>query len=69
MSHYVRAGILSRTVVWAALLTVAYCLTIIAVSAGTAVAVAMVLGLTTAPLFGVMMAVHGKAPRIMAADD
>ena len=41
---------------WVALITIAYCLGVIVVSAGTAVAVSMALGLATAPLFRVFLA-------------
>lgn len=49
--EYVQRGLLSKSVLWVALLAVAYCLGVIVASAGTAVAISMALGLATAPLF------------------
>ena len=69
VSYYVRAGIIPRSVVWAALLTVCYCLTVVATSAGTAVAISMVLGLVTAPLFGALIAVQARRLKLNPADD
>ena len=68
VSHYVRTGVLRRSVIWAAILTVVYCLTVVAVSAGTAVAVSMLLGLSTAPLFGAMIAGRGRRLRLNPAE-
>ncbi len=65
VSYYRRAGMLSRSVVWFAILTVAYCLAIIVGAAGIAVAISMAIGLMTAPLFGAFLAFTGRelAPR------
>jgi arginine:agmatine antiporter len=60
VSHYVHEGTVPRIVVWLALLTVAYCLAIIVASAGTAVAISMAIGLSTAPLFGAFLAATGR---------
>jgi arginine:agmatine antiporter len=60
VSHYVQSRAVSRSVVWFALLTVAYCLGIIVASTSTAVAISMVLGLSTAPLFGAFLAATGR---------
>jgi arginine:agmatine antiporter len=56
VAHYVQEKIVTRQLVWVALITIAYCLGVIVVSAGTAVAVSMALGLATAPLFRVFLA-------------
>ncbi len=56
VSYYVQRGMVARSFVWAALLTVVYCLGVIVVSAGTAVAISMALGLATAPLFRAFLA-------------
>ena len=56
VSYYVQQKIVTRRLVWVALITIAYCLGVIVVSAGTAVAVSMALGLATAPLFRVFLA-------------
>jgi len=68
VSYYVQTGVLSRSVVWAAILSVLYCLTVVAVSAGTAVAVSMLLGLATAPLFGALIAARGRKPQLNPAE-
>jgi arginine:agmatine antiporter len=60
VSHFIQSGELSRFLVWFALLAVAYCLAIIVASAGTAVAISMVLGLMTAPLFSAFLAATGQ---------
>ena len=54
--HYVNEKVLAPQVTWVALLTIAYCLAVIVVSAGTAVAISMALGLATAPLFRAFLA-------------
>ena len=59
VSHYVQSGAINRAVVGLSLLTVVYCLAIIVASAGTAVAISMVIGLLTAPLFGAFLAATG----------
>jgi arginine:agmatine antiporter len=56
VSYYIQRGMVARSFVWAALLTVAYCLAVIVASAGTAVAISMALGLATAPLFRAFLA-------------
>lgn len=56
VSYYIHKKLLPQPVVWAALLTVAYCLAVIIFSAGTAVAISMALGLATAPLFRAFLA-------------
>jgi arginine:agmatine antiporter len=56
VSYYIQGGLLPRRFVWFALLTVAYCLAVIVVSAGTAVAISMALGLAAAPLFRAFLA-------------
>jgi arginine:agmatine antiporter len=57
VSHYVQEKVVPRHLVWAALITIVYCLGVIVVSAGTAVAVSMALGLATAPLFRAFLAI------------
>lgn len=56
VSYYIQRGMVARSFVWVALLTVVYCLAVIIVSAGTAVAISMALGLATAPLFRAFLA-------------
>ena len=56
MSYYVQRGMVARSFVLVALLTIVYCLAVIIVSAGTAVAISMALGLATAPLFRAFLA-------------
>jgi arginine:agmatine antiporter len=51
VSHYIHQGLIKPAFVWVGILTAAYCIAIIVVSAGTAVAISMALGLATAPLF------------------
>ena len=51
VSYYIQKKMLPQWMVWFALATVVYCLAVIVVSAGTAVAISMALGLATAPLF------------------
>ena len=68
VSYYIRTGIIPRSTVWAALLTVIYCLTVVASSAGTAVAVSMLLGLSTAPLFGVLIAAKYRKLQLNPAE-
>jgi arginine:agmatine antiporter len=51
VSYYIQKEMLPQWMVWFALATVVYCLAVIVVSAGTAVAISMALGLATAPLF------------------
>jgi len=64
-SYYIQRGIIERSFVWAALATVIYCLAVIVVSAGTAVAISMALGLATAPLFRAFLAFteHKNGPQ------
>jgi arginine:agmatine antiporter len=66
VSYYVQRGLITRPFVWVALLTVVYCLTVIIASAGTAVAIAMALGLATAPLFRAFLA-FGARPAMVEA--
>jgi arginine:agmatine antiporter len=71
VSHYVQQKIVTRQLVWIALITIAYCLGVIVVSAGTAVAVSMALGLATAPLFRAFLAFterNGKAKPVALVD-
>jgi arginine:agmatine antiporter len=56
VSYYIQKQMLTKPVVWFALLTIAYCLAVIVASAGTAVAISMALGLATAPLFRAFLA-------------
>ena len=56
VSYYVQRGMVARSFVLVALLTIVYCLAVIIVSAGTAVAISMALGLATAPLFRAFLA-------------
>ena len=63
VSHYIQEGLLNRSFVWVALLAVAYCLAVIVVSAGTAVAISMALGLATAPLFRAFLAFENAQVR------
>jgi arginine:agmatine antiporter len=56
VSHYVQQGLVTRSLIWIALLVIAYCLAVIVSSAGTAVAISMALGLATAPLFRTFLA-------------
>jgi arginine:agmatine antiporter len=56
VSYYIQSGLLPRWFVWVALITVAYCLAVIVVSAGTTVAISMALGLASAPLFRAFLA-------------
>jgi len=56
VSYYIQRGMVARSFVWVALLTIVYCLAVIVVSAGTAVAISMALGLATAPLFRAFLA-------------
>jgi arginine:agmatine antiporter len=69
VAHYVEQKIVTRHLIWIGLITILYCLAVIVVSAGTAVAVSMALGLATAPLFRVFLAFserNGKTkPRAM----
>jgi arginine:agmatine antiporter len=64
VGHYVQEKLVSRHLVWVALITIAYCLGVIVVSAGTAVAISMALGLATAPLFRVFLAFADKTKPI-----
>jgi arginine:agmatine antiporter len=61
VSYYMRVGLLPRSIVWPAIITVAYCLTVIISSAGMAVAVSMVIGLSTAPAFGAFMTTQKRS--------
>jgi arginine:agmatine antiporter len=60
----------TRQLVWVALITIAYCLGVIVVSAGTSVAISMALGLATAPLFRAFLAFgeRGKAKPVALVD-
>jgi len=55
----------ARSFVWVALLTVVYCLAVIIVSAGTAVAISMALGLATAPLFRAFLAFSDRGAQAL----
>jgi arginine:agmatine antiporter len=68
-SYYVQQKIVSRQLVWVALITIAYCLGVIVVSAGTAVAVSMALGLATAPLFRAFLAFGERKAKPVALVD
>jgi arginine:agmatine antiporter len=65
-SYYIQRGMVGRSFVWPALLTVAYCLAVIVASAGTTVAIAMALGLVTAPLFRAFLAFSERTPATRA---
>ncbi|KQY14988.1 hypothetical protein ASE23_26220 [Rhizobium sp. Root73] len=56
VAYYTQRGLTGRSLIWVALMVIAYCLAVIIVSAGTAVAISMALGLATAPLFRVFLA-------------
>jgi arginine:agmatine antiporter len=62
VSYYIQRGMVARSFVWAALLTIVYCLAVIIASAGTAVAISMALGLATAPLFRAFLAFRKRDP-------
>ena len=64
VSHYTRSGLLPHYIIWPAMITVAYCLTVIISSAGTAVAVSMVIGLSTAPAFGAFLTVRKRSASV-----
>jgi arginine:agmatine antiporter len=68
VSYYLQQGLVARSLVWIALLSIAYCLGVIVASAGTAVAISMALGLATAPLFRAFLAFsgQGKANKVAA---
>lgn len=55
VSYYVRSRLVPRFVIWPALAVVGYCLAVIVTSAGLAVAVSMVIGLSAAPAFGAFL--------------
>jgi arginine:agmatine antiporter len=57
---YAGLGVIPRHVIAAAVVGIAYCLAIIVGSAGTTVAIAMILGLSAAPLFGAYLAANGR---------
>jgi arginine:agmatine antiporter len=52
---YAKLGVVPRYVIAAAVVGIGYCLAIIIGSAGTTVAIAMILGLSAAPLFGAFL--------------
>jgi hypothetical protein len=52
--------VIPHHVIAAAVVGIAYCLAIIIGSAGTTVAIAMILGLSAAPLFGAYLAANGR---------
>jgi len=62
-SYYVQQGLVTRSFIWVALVTIVYCLAVIIVSAGTAVAISMALGLATAPLFRAFLAFTDRDPK------
>jgi arginine:agmatine antiporter len=55
VSYYVRSRMLPRSIVWPALAVIAYCLAVIVTSAGLAVAISMVIGLSAAPAFAAFL--------------
>jgi len=63
VSYYIQQRMVAPSFVWVALLTIAYCLAIIVVSAGTAVAISMALGLATAPLFRAFLAFSARGAK------
>jgi arginine:agmatine antiporter len=67
VSYYIQKNMLPQWMVWVALTTVAYCLGVIVVSAGTAVAISMAFGLASAPLFRAFLVFkqrsEGEAPQ------
>jgi arginine:agmatine antiporter len=69
VGHYVQIGIVERSLVFAALLTVIYCLVVIVASAGTAVAISMAAGLAAAPLFRVFLASQRRDLNLQALED
>jgi arginine:agmatine antiporter len=64
VAYYIQRGMVARSFVWVALLTVVYCLAVIIVSAGTAVAISMALGLATAPLFRAFLAFSERSGKV-----
>jgi arginine:agmatine antiporter len=69
VSYYIQRGMVARSFVWVALLTVVYCLAVIIVSAGTAVAISMALGLATAPLFRAFLAFSERGAQVEVQRD
>jgi arginine:agmatine antiporter len=64
--YYVQQGLVGRSFIWVALVTIVYCLVVIVASAGTAVAISMALGLATAPLFRAFLAFSERAGKAEA---
>jgi arginine:agmatine antiporter len=62
--HYAMSRTVGRTVVLAAVLTIAYCLAVIVASEGNTVAISMALVLLTAPLFGAFLVVTGRKVKL-----
>ncbi len=56
VAYFTQRGLAGRSLISISLMVIAYCLAVIIVSAGTAVAISMALGLATAPLFRVFLA-------------
>jgi arginine:agmatine antiporter len=63
VAYYTQQGLTGRSLIWVSLMVIAYCLAVIIVSAGTAVAISMALGLATAPLFRVFLAFDDRSGR------
>jgi arginine:agmatine antiporter len=61
IAYYVQSRLLPRSLAWAGLATVIYCLTVILTSAPMSVAISMVLGLSAAPLFGIVVLGKGRS--------
>jgi amino acid transporter len=57
---YAKQGVVPRYVITAAVVGIGYCLAIIIGSAGTTVAIAMILGLSAAPLFGAFLSTSSR---------
>ena len=68
VSYYIQMKMLPQWMVWFALATVIYCLAVIVVSAGTAVAISMALGLATAPLFRAFLAFKQRGEAQLQAE-
>jgi arginine:agmatine antiporter len=64
VSYYVRTRVLSHSVVWPAIIVIAYCLAVIISSAGLAVAVSMVIGLSAAPAFAAFLMARRSPPEL-----
>lgn len=61
VAYYTQQGLTGRSLIWVALMVITYCLAVIIVSAGTAVAISMALGLATAPLFRAFLAFDDRS--------